>query len=143
MNKNTFQDFFDASIAKMKQDEYGKKPIKTLGEVILLLKSQPPFNIIKLDFTTDNPSDLISYRGYYTDLALDYDDDVIGTNVRQLLKTFEEADGRTYEGYKGGDYTMHRKTLVWIAPYGSCGRMLVDIQSKNNITTIITQEDDD
>ncbi|HEC65520.1 MAG TPA: hypothetical protein ENI23_09510 [bacterium] len=137
-----FKDVIHALVAKAKQDEFAKKPIKTLGEVILLLKSQPPFNIIELDFTTDNPSDLISYRGYYTDLALDYDDDVIGTNVRQLLKMFEEADGRTYEGYKGGDFTMHRKTLVWVAPYGSCGRMLVDVQSKKNITTIITQEND-
>ncbi len=75
MDKNTFQDFFDASIAKMKQDEFGKKPIKTLGEVILLLKAQPLTNTIKIDFTDENPSHLDSYRGYYTDLSLDYSSD--------------------------------------------------------------------
>ncbi len=143
MDKNTFQDFFDATVAKMKQDEYGSKPIRTLGEVILLLESQPKSNTIKLDFTTDNPSHLDSYRGYYTDLSLDYDSDERSKNVEELLKMFEGADGQIFDGYKGGDYTMNRKTLVWVAPYGSCGRMLVDIKSKGNITTIITQDDDE
>lgn len=143
MNKHTFQDFFDATVAKMKQDEYGNKPIKTLGEVILLLKAQPKSNTIKLDFTDSNPSHLDSYRGYYTDLSLDYDSDEKSKTVKELLKIFEDADGLTYEGYKGGDYTMNRKTLVWVAPYGSCGRMLIDIKSKGKVTTIITQEDEE
>ncbi len=143
MNRSTYQDFFDAQIAKMKQDEYGNKPIKTLGEVILLLESQPASNTIKLDFTNSNSSHLDSYRGYYTDLSLDYDSDEKPKTVNQLLKMFEDANGTTYEGYKGGDYTMNRKTLVWVAPYGCCGRMLIDIQSKGKITTIITQEDEE
>ena len=137
-----FKEILYASVAKMKQDEFAKKPIKTLGEVILLLKAQPPFNTIKLDFTDDNPCDLESYRGYYEDLSLDYGADTDPIIVRDLLKMFEDADGSTYTGYKGGDFTMHRKTLVFVAPYGSCGRMLVNIQSAGDITTIITQEEE-
>lgn len=130
-------------VAKAKQDEFAKKLIKTLGEVILLLKAQPPFNTIKLDFTDDNPCDLESYRGYYEDLSLDYGWDTEPIIVRDLLKMFEDADGSIYTGYKGGDFTMHRKTLVWVAPYGDCGRMLIDVQSKGDVTTIITQEDNE
>jgi len=141
-NKDT-ENMFYAMLAKAKQDEFAKKPIKTLGEVILLLKAQPPFNTIKLDFTDDNPCDLESYRGYYEDLSLDYGWDTEPIVVRDLLKMFEDADGSTYTGYKGGDFIMHRKTLIWVAPYGDCGRMLVDIQSKGGITTIITQRDND
>lgn len=124
-----------------KQKEFAKKPIRTLGEVILLLKAQPPDNVIMLDFTAGIPSHLDSYRGYYDDLALDYTELRDPITVKELLETFEGADGSTYLGYKGGGFKMHRKTLVWVAPYGETGRMLVDIQSKGNVTTIITQED--
>jgi len=138
-----FEQSLHAMVAKAKQEKFAKKPIRTLGEVILLLKAQPSSNLVKLDFTDDNPDGLRSYRGYYEDLSLDYDSDAKSMKVKQLLKMFEGADGSTYTGYKGGDFTMHRKTLVWVASYGDCGRMLVDIQSKKGITTIITQEDGD
>jgi len=124
-----------------KEKEFAKKPIRTLGEVILLLKAQPEKNIVKLDFSECNPFRLTSYRGYYSDLALDYRFCKQMT-VKQLLKMFEGADGQTYEGYKGGDFTMSRKTLVWVATYGECGRMLIDIETKGEITTICTQDDD-
>lgn len=140
-------DYFMRSIEAMveveKQKEFAQKPIKTLGEVILLLEAQPALNIIKLDFTNQNPRGLISYRGYYSDLCLDYDSDAKPMTVKQLLQMFEEADGSIYTGYKGGDFTMSRKTLVWVAPYGDTGRMLVNIQGKPGITTIATQEDND
>ena len=130
-----------AILEKEKQEEFALKPIKTLGEVILLLKMQPSSNFVRFDFTSDNPQRLHSYRGYYSDLALGHEPVPELVTVGQLLKRFEDADGRTFTGYKGGDFTMHRKTLVWVASYGNTGRMLVDIQSKDGVTTIITQED--
>lgn len=138
-----FEQSLHALAAKAKADDFAKKPIRTLGEVILLLKAQPASNIVKLDFTDDNPDGLRSYRGYYEDLSLDYDSDAKSMKVKRLLKMFEVADGSTYTGYKGGDFTMHRRTLVWVAPYGNCGRMLVDIKNKNGTTIIITQEDEE
>ncbi len=137
-----FEQSLHAMVAKAKQEEFAKKPIRTLGEVILLLKAQPASNIIKLDFINQNLEGLVSYRGYYKDLCLDYDSDAKPMTVKRLLKMFEGADGSTYTGYKGGDFTMSRKTLIWVAPYGDCGKMLVDIKSKKGITTIITQADE-
>lgn len=126
--------------AQMKAREFAQKPIRTLGEVILLLKAAPQTDKVSLDFTDENPRGLDSYRGYYEDVALKYDYEGPAITVSQLLKMFEEADGKTYTGYKGGEFTMYRKTLVWVAPYGHTGRMLTDIKSENGITTIITEE---
>lgn len=127
----------------MKMDEFAKKPIRTLGEVILLLEGQPERNTVKLDFTNEIPTSLHSYRGYYEDLSLGCSPNARPMTVERLLKRFKDAKGQTFEGYKGGDFTMHSRTLVWVAKYGDTGRMLVGIQSKDGVTNIITQEDDD
>uniref|UniRef100_A0A6M3KA10 Uncharacterized protein n=1 Tax=viral metagenome TaxID=1070528 RepID=A0A6M3KA10_9ZZZZ len=141
MENNGFTKMFLALVAQAKQEDFKGKPIRSLGEVILLLKAQPESNIVRLDFTDDNPGGLISYRGYYEDLCLDYNSNAKPIRVGELLAMFKNAVGSTHTGYKGGDFTMSRQTLVWVAPYGSCGRMLTDIRSKDSITLIITSED--
>lgn len=133
--------FLHAGAAQLKQQEFAQKPIRTLGEVILLLNAASPTDIVKLDFTGETPHGLDSYRGYYEDLSLDYACESPAMRVGRLLKMFEDAVGKTYQGYKGGDFTMSTKTLVWVAPYGNTGRMLTDIKSENGVTTIITKED--
>ncbi len=137
------QTIVDAQVAKMKMEEFEKKPIRVLGEVILLLEAQPKKNTVKLDFTNEIPTSLHSYRGYYEDLSLDYSPNVQPMIVSQLLQLFKDADGKTFSGYKGDNFTMYRRTLVWVAKYGDTGRMLTDIQSKDGITIISTQEDED
>jgi len=130
-------------VSRIRHEEYASKSIRTLGEVILLLETQPLTNIVKLDFTDDNPCALCSYRGYYEDLSIDHDSGAGETTVKQLLEMFEEAVGKTYTGYKGGDFTMNRRTLVWVAPWGSTGRMLSDVKEENGVTIICTQDEDD
>ena len=140
-NKDYFVQSLHAMMEQEKQEEFAQKPIKVLGEVILLLKAQPKTNIVKFDFTESNPLDLDSYRGYYSDLALDYSHTGKAMTVKNLLAMFESADGRTFTSYKGGDFTMNHRTFVWVAPYGVCGRMLTDIKGERGITTIYTRED--
>ena len=82
-----------------------------------------------------------SYRGYYEDLSIDYNPGQ-PIAVKVLLKMLEESIGKTYFGYHGGEYIMNRKTLVWVAKYSHTGRMLVDIKTSGNTTSIITMEDD-
>ena len=71
--------------------------------------------------------DLISYRGYYSDLAFE----PIGepgaiTTAGALYQACDEALGKTYEGYKGGEYLMESSTPLWISPYGlSDGRAIL------------------
>jgi hypothetical protein len=59
---------------------------------------------------------LMSYRGYYDQLALG-----TGTEVRTVVEVLDDcrsAIGRTFEGYKGGNFTMRPHTPVWADEYG-------------------------
>jgi hypothetical protein len=64
------------------------------------------------------PSTLDSWRGSYDELAIEYTEDepITGKSFIELLK---EANGKTYTGYKGGDFTMGKATPIWVANYGS------------------------
>lgn len=71
---------------------------------------------VEFDFGGFEPTGISSYRGYYSDLALQYDGTALNTG--QLLETLKKADGAVFTGYKGGDYQMNRSTPVWVANYG-------------------------
>ncbi|MDD5510888.1 MAG: hypothetical protein PHI12_08760 [Dehalococcoidales bacterium] len=125
--------------------EFDAEPIKTIGEIVLLLKQQPQDNKVVLDF--DDSYDvfrLVSYRGYYRFLSLDYDCSTKFqrpyNTVSQLLRSFEGAINSEFGGYKGGQFKMHSKTIVFVSPYGMASqRMLVDIKTKGKLTTICTK----
>lgn len=59
-----------------------------------------------------------SYRGYYEDLAFE---PVRNTTVGAMLKAAKGALEKTFEGYKGGDFTMTKDTHCWIAEWGGTG----------------------
>jgi hypothetical protein len=59
-----------------------------------------------------------SYRGYYDELAFEPQENV---TVGEMLAACHEADGTTYQGWKGGDYTMGSYSNVYIAHEGSTG----------------------
>ena len=61
--------------------------------------------------------DAISYRGYYSDLAIEPMAELSSTG--DLMMTLMAVQGNTLEGYKGGDYLMDDDTPVWLASYGS------------------------
>ncbi len=150
MDNKAFADMLMASVDKQIAAEFAQKPIKVLGEVILMLEAQPQDNIVKLDFTERSPADFNSYRGYYKDLAMEYGTRYVNgkptkdpITVAEVLSRAQSCDGRTFTGYKGGDFPMSRKTLMWVAQYGMTGRMLIDIKDEGDGTTrIITQDDD-
>lgn len=59
-----------------------------------------------------------SYRGYYEQLCLE----IVGPSMSaaQLAEMLEEhCLGVTFEGYKGGDFTMGQWTEVWVGQYGT------------------------
>lgn len=37
--------------------------------------------------------------------------------VSDLFKLLSEVKGKTFEGYKGGDFTMNKSTPIWVADY--------------------------
>lgn len=89
----------------------------TLGKLIEALEAKSP------DAEVMGFADPHSYRGYYSDLALEPTRKL--EKVSKLLAIARSAMGETYQGYKGGDYDMGKQTPVWFAFYGSCGEKLM------------------
>lgn len=81
-----------------------------LSELITALEAEDPARVLPLGFA--NPH---SYRGYYEQLAFEPAADV---TIGDMLKAAKSALGATYEGWKGGDFTMHKYTDCWLAEQG-------------------------
>lgn len=94
----------------------------TLGQFIDRLKELKQDSSICFEFCCLTPTTLESYRGYYEDLALGFEEEGWGSpSVGELLAICEEAVGETMQGYKGGDYLMDRDTALWVANSGIAG----------------------
>jgi hypothetical protein len=84
-----------------------------LKELIEFLAECEPTKEVKLGFGSPH-----SYRGYYQDLAFE---PASNTTVGAMLTAAKDSLGRTFTGYKGGDYTMSEYTDIWLAEWGSTG----------------------
>lgn len=96
----------------------------SLGLVIERLEKADPNKRVKRGFGQP-----MSYRGSYDELAFE---PVKNTTVGEMLVHARSALGKTFEGYKGGDYTMSEYTPCWIAEYGCTsddrlGPLLLDL----------------
>lgn len=87
------------------------------------------------------PTGLSSYRGYYTDIQIEFahakHGDINTTTVGNLISDLSEAIGKTYTGYKGGDFTMSKITPVWIDNYGRCRNIVVTHVDLDGMQVII------
>lgn len=95
----------------------------SLGDLIEALKCRDQEQEVYYDFGGFAPEGIGSYRGYYEHLALGFAEDadrIKPIAVAALVALLESANGKTFEGYKGGDFTMHAKTPVWVSNYGRC-----------------------
>jgi hypothetical protein len=76
---------------------------------------------------------LVSYRGYYEDLALVFvqrgDRPQTAGALAGLLS---DAIGRVFVGYKGGGYVARTDTAVWVAPdqHTSSGNAIVRVEER-------------
>ncbi len=85
----------------------------TLKDLIEELEKQPPEKIARKGFHHPH-----SYRGDYCDLAFEPKNVV---TAGEMLADAKSALGKTFEGWKGGDFTMNEYTECWIADKGSGG----------------------
>jgi hypothetical protein len=117
----------------------------TLGEFIRQLEAQPQENPIVSD-TGEMVGGFSSYRGYYEDLAIVpaqatnilADDRTPLTTVGAVLAEAEACIGRTFQGWKGGDYTMEAHADLWFAQEGSAiGWRPVGLRLDEGIVTIV------
>lgn len=92
-------------------DAHAAKGGLTLGQCIHALQDIPEDTPLA---TPCGPMD--SYRGYYDHLAIEPTGDI--ATAGRLLAECNHADGRVYEGYKGGSYRMGLDTPVWFSGWG-------------------------
>lgn len=107
----------------------------TLGKMIAALETLPSARAIVGLGTLD------SYRGYYDDLAFEPNDRP--WTVGELLAECRSAMGRTFQGYKGGDYVMWENTPLHVASYGRCGDALIGLDTNADPIVPITKRDDE
>lgn len=98
----------------MNENEETRDDCLTLGEVIAILSATDTTRILKHGFDGAH-----SYRGFYEDLA--FQPCASFVPVRVMLKEALAADGRTFDGYKGGRYRMTLDSRVWLATHGETG----------------------
>ena len=106
----------------------------TLGRFISELEKLPQ------DKEIENVCEPHSYRGYYSDLALEK-----GSGTRTVASLIEqlknECLGQTFTGYKGGDFYMDENTPMWVAECGFCGVKIMNIEDGETFS-LSTQDDD-
>ncbi len=84
-----------------------------LKQLIEWLEKQDPEAVVKDGFGSPH-----SDRGHYENLGFN---PVEETTFGAMLENARSALGATFEGYKGGDYTMHEYTDCFIGRYSECG----------------------
>lgn len=91
--------------------------------------ASPDFNIemyVRYDFADLFPTDIDSWRGSYSELALDYQNKVgMEMTVTDFLDMLTMCIGKTFVGYKGGEYVMGIGTPIWVANSGKSGSTAV------------------
>jgi hypothetical protein len=92
----------------------------TLG--VMVAKAEKATGVVRFA-DGDAPGEEMSYRGYYSDLSFDTQEEP--KPAADFLAQCRKALGDTYRGYKGGDFTMDKDTPLWRAAYGSTGDAIV------------------
>lgn len=76
---------------------------------------------VYFDFEYLYPVSLCSWRGSYSELSIEFGQGQTALTVTRFLDMLKESVGKSYCGYKGGDFVMSRQTPVWVANYGNAG----------------------
>ena len=102
-----------------------------LGAIIDALEKAREDARVQCDFGGFVVTGVDSYRGHYSDIALSYSERD-GLSAGELLALLRDADGKEFEGYKGGKFKMDRATPVWVANYGrSHGVAVVGVEDRD------------
>jgi len=117
----------------------------TLGELILklepIVKNQKDGEeaTVRYDFEYLFPTSIDSWRGSYDELALNFETQGEEMKVSEFLNMLKECIGKTFTGYKGGDFTMHKGTPIWVANHSHSGNTaVIDVIDNGYIVLLIT-----
>ena len=98
--------------------------LEQLNQISKKLKTSKAPPDILFDFGYICPAGFGSYRGYYEDLAIHYEEERWCKHAH-FENELKEMLGNTITGHKGGDYRVHADTPVWVANPGNTGSTTV------------------
>lgn len=120
-------------------NEIGSRTM-TLGQLIEQFEKCKPDSNVTYAFGDIRPNTISSWRGVYSQLAINYVRDDEQTTVADMLAILRGALGNTYDGYKGGTYRMTASTPVWVSNWGRCEHLAITgIVEKYGHVTINTE----
>lgn len=98
----------------------------------ILTTRLPSMSRIWLGSGRYKPTRLVSYRGYYEDVALVFKVDEEPITIDAVRDYLRGSIGRIFEGYKGGSYRADRNTAVWITthPSEAYGNAIVAVEPR-------------
>lgn len=155
------QTIINNAIEARRAEEMKNSTQLTLGELILKLEAVTNKELpVFFDKTKYRPTGIGSWRGSYRELAISYTPDGVyggynGTTVeheiggdkfyntvstalpekptaRDFIDKLKECLGKTFVGYKGGDFLMGKTTPVWVANESQCSGFLKEKDSEYN-----------
>lgn len=130
-----FQSLLDSHLQTMRAQSLANSDQWVLGKLIQAIQEIVDASDcedeadVYYDFGYLYPTTIDSWRGSYAELALDYE----GYSYSQskpmkasaFLQMLKEAVGKTFQGYKGGDFTMTINTPIWVANYSHSGNTAI------------------
>lgn len=112
----------------------------TLGDMIDSLAVIDQTAHLRFAFGLFEVGELASYRGYYDELALSFESDTRGKPVRtvgEVKVMLEAAVGKTFTGWKGGEFLMNRATPLWAARRGEAWQACIVGITEDGATALI------
>ena len=96
-----------------------------LGNLIEDLSKYPKDAKVYIEPFCLYPTDFGSYRGYYSDLSIEFTTESNGLNCGELLDKAKNCVGKSFYGYKGGDFEMTKNSVIWISNYGKVSNIIL------------------
>ena len=96
----------------------------TLGALIEVCEVLPAEMPVYFD-NGQYPTDIGSWRGSYSDLALNHTNEGEPMCCCDFVAMLKKANGNVFTGYKGGEYKMTDCTNVWVGNYGEYTSMTI------------------
>lgn len=143
----TLEEYLRNTMTAMRKERFDKSDQLSLGEIISKceeIKRKQDISdgseiTVRYDFEYFYPTKIKSWRGVYSELALDIESGGKEMTLSDFIDMLKAAVGKTFEGYKGGDYLMSRHTPVWVANYGNSGNTaVIDVVDAGYIVILVT-----
>lgn len=126
-----FQTILENAVSAERNKRLKTSPQLTLGELVAKLESVKPVyqdyegeekpKVVVFNFEYLHPTGLDSWRGSYSELAIEFSADGEAPTVIDFLSSLKAAVGKEFSGYKGGEFVMGKNTPLWVANYGNSG----------------------